>query len=354
MSRNYTPPLDVLQETTSELDRELEHIRSLEQTIGTLAFTRMVDIGLDFENDRVPVNRAIERVMCYEYPAPSTFCYDPVFKRLDGTSLKNFTPRSSRGGKNSKNGVVFGDLGFDNGFWLPVAVKPHEADSAEQAAKLCLKDYFNGVAVGHVGIRSLQPAGYLIDGKKKAYSMTRLEESLTTLDSIDWSTFYPNVDENPGMQQIWTQVARQLATFHSSGANSHLDVAGRNIAVTAENRAFLIDWEKSFISPQQPSEADVRYQFSHPDLASLAETMCYPPNGKYKVGLGIFYGKDGDWWQGFKDIVLDEYIEERKNPDNYPSDVPYGEILGELEVLQASLHQDINAIQENSHNIPVI
>jgi len=337
VGRNYTPPLEALNNASSGADRELERIRAFERTIGRFVGTHETEIQLDF-NDWVPTNSAIDRVMTYEYPTPPTLRYDPAFSEIDGSPLEGFSPRSARGGKNSRHGVFFGDLHFRNGLDLPVAVKPYEEEDPKKTAWSTLKDYYNGLAVGHIGLYSLQPVGHLLDGSKTGYSITLLEETLTTLDSIDWSNYYPNIGAHPGMSNIWSQIGRQAAMLHSLGANTHWDMAGRNMAETAEDYAFFIDWESSVISPVQPPQAEMRFEFSFPDLKELMRTMCFSPYAQPEAGLGIFHGKNGDLWQAFRDVVFDEYLGVREDMATAAGDkAQRTEVMSELDVLQGSL-----------------
>lgn len=342
MIERYGSPSDVMfSQGWPKIDHERDRVQEFEHVIGNLAITQIVEAEIDF-TDRVPVKRAIERFMTYEYSGSRTLYLAPKIEHLGNTTVAQFSPRVARSGKNSAHGVFFGDLAFDDGRALAVAVKPHTLHDATNSS---LVDYFNGVAVNKLGLFSLQPAGCLLDTDNRAYSLTVLDETLTTLDSIDWTSFYPDMDKHPGMQQIWSQIARQLGLLHSAGAMTHGDLAGRNIAVTADNYAFLIDWERAHISTVQPGDAEVRYEWSHPDLASLLESMCRPPHDDFKAGLGIFYGDKGavgNWWQGFREMVFDEYVNTRQGMADTTTDKYLkAEVKSELQVLGISLLNDM-------------
>ncbi|HSX53048.1 MAG TPA: hypothetical protein VLF90_01615 [Patescibacteria group bacterium] len=225
----------------------------------------------------------------------------------------DFIPRKYRSGKFSAHGVFFGDLRIEtnNGVVeeIPVAVKPHEDDAGE-ANDSCLLEYVNTLAVAEMGVYTLQPVG-IINGRKRAYSLTLLDEDITTLDSIDWRNFYPDIDKDPGMIDIWSQVARQAAMLHSIGNIMHGDLAARNIATTVDDTAFFIDWEMANISKQKTHGSLTSWAFAHSDIDRLIASMCVLPDPKYGGGIGIFTGKEGDWWGAFKRIFFDEYASYR-------------------------------------------
>ncbi|HLC91911.1 MAG TPA: hypothetical protein VJC09_02565 [Candidatus Saccharimonadales bacterium] len=221
----------------------------------------------------------------------------------------SFAPRKHRAARFSSHGLFMADLHVETEkgdvLDIPVAVKPHE-DEAGEANDTCLREYVNTLAVAQMGIHTLQPVG-IINGMERAYSLTRLEEDITTLDSIDWSNFYPNMEDNPGMLNIWSQVARQAAMLHSIGNNMHGDMAARNIATTIDDAVFFIDWEMANISKQKPHGSTTSWAFAHSDIDRLVASMCMPPDPKYGGGIGIFTSKDGDWNAAFEKIFFNEY-----------------------------------------------
>lgn len=280
-----------------ELNRVREFALVLEQGVGL----ELSDVMLDL-TEETPVENAISRFRTYDYKGVPTLYLDKPFQIGEGDKA-SFTPRISRGGKSSFHGVFFGDMQLGD-YSVPVAVKPHKADGAIRS---CLSDYLGNHAVRSLNFHNLTPVGFIIDNEERAYSLTVLDESLTTLDSIDWSDFYPEIEGNPGMQEIWREISAQAAILHASGSASHGDFAARNIATSADGGVFLIDWEKSRLSTGEPRDVEVRYNHSHADLSVLLESMCLPPHADFKSGIGIFYGKEGDWWDGFCKIFFDEY-----------------------------------------------
>lgn len=222
-----------------------------------------------------------------------------------------FTPRVSRG-KKSAHGVFFGDIVFDNDRTLEVAVKPFTDDNNEWCA---LYDQLSNYAVRKIGLYTLEPAGVLLDGNREhgtSYSMTVLEEGMTTFDSIDWTDFADAMEENPGMTELWRSLARTVAVLHASGQSNQGDLAGRNIATSDDGGAFLIDWEKARFSGDAPRDAETRYQFSSVDLTQLVESMCQRPDDPLMPGLGIFNLERNDWWEQFCTIFYDDYLDTRR------------------------------------------
>lgn len=332
-------------ELSKVFDIEQGRVEEFAESILGVRQTQVIETYMDFD-DRTPVRQAINRFMSFEYRGVPTLYLDENLKNLGSIALTGFTPRVARGGKNSAHGVFFGDLLFEE-ISVPVAVKPHTIEGATRSS---LTDHFNGVAVNKLGLFALQPAGCLLNNEQRGFSLTMLDETLTTLDTIDWTNFYPDVEDHPGMMQIWSQVARQLGLLHSTGAMSHGDLAGRNIAVTADNYAFLIDWERAHISTHQPLDAEIRYEFSHPDLASLLESMSLPEDNAFKAGLGIFYGKKGElseWWEGFKTLFFDEYLSIRREiAETSNNKQLLAEVERELQALNISLLNDMKMMHD--------
>ena len=328
-----------------DADPEAERILAFQEALGRCASKQVIGQNyIDFEL-LTPVKHAVGLFKTYEYNGLSGFYVESPHSELLGAEDVSFGPRNARGGRNSAHGVFFGDIIFGDNKRLPVAVKPHQLGGANESV---LTEHYNTRAVRGLGLYSLEPVAVLLgyDNSESAYMITKLEETLTTLDTIDWSDFYPKIDSHPGMTQIWSQIARQVAFLHSSGSNMHGDLAGRNIAITADDYAFLIDWERSHISKIKPRDAEIRYAFSHPDLSMLVETFVLSPNDRFKAGLGIFYGKQGNWWQGFRDIFLNEYIDTRLQFAETNNDQQ--DVKEEIEVLLASLQNDMEAAWQYS------
>lgn len=338
-----------------QVDKELERVVRFQEFLsGT---ERVVPFRPEFDFDEdLPVKNAISRFLAYEATGETTMYLDPNFisEKLEDTL--SFSPLVSRGGKRSAHGVFFGDLYCGESHIATVAVKPHEISGIDS----CLNDYANTLAVQDLGIFSVQSLGLLMNKNNKniAYSFTVLEETLTTLDSIDWSNFYPASESNPGMQEMWRVLSDQLAVLHDGGNISHGDMAARNIATIAEQEGsgsiFFIDWEMARISNLKPRDAEVRYNHSYADLSVLLESMCLPPHGSFKSGIGLFYGKNLDWWKGFKEVFFDEYCDVRRllavKGKHHISTMR--EIEDELKALEASLFNDIKMMEDICSAIP--
>jgi len=332
-------------------EKELERVTAFQSTLGSIVEIKPVSTEMNLKEVN-PVDDKVEHFMRYERLGKTALYLDPGFQDYKSSEEIRFEPLTTRVGKNSMHGVFFGNLVFDEQGEVPVAVKPYVDDKPNQASS---KDYFNNVAVKELGISSLLPVGFVIDGKDQAYSMTRLEDSLTTLDSIDWSGFYPNIDEHRGMREIWSQTARQLALVHSLGSIMHGDIAARNIGIAPDNGgAILIDWEHSHISLHSPRDAEVRYSYSHNDLNTLVESMCLPRHINFKPGIGIFYGKDGDWWGTFDELFYEEYASLRADYavlGNHKGAVA-ASVNEELEVLENSLKDSMVMQKDICSQIP--
>jgi hypothetical protein len=331
-------------------DKEFDRVRSFGSSLERLDTIQLADFSLDLDQPQ-PAEQFIKHFLDHERLGGAVLYLHPQYKLFTERDSVSIEPLVARTGKHSAHGVFFGNLVFDNQLLLPAAVKPHW-DSPERS---CMKDYLNNDAVNMLGLNSLQPLGFLLDRDGDAYSFTALEDSLTTLDTIDWSNFYPDINNNIGMREIWSQVARQLAYVHSIGSVMHGDLAARNIAIRAdEGGVSFIDWERAHISKQQPRDAEVRYAYSHIDLSTLLESMCIPPHAEMKAGIGIFYDKPGDWWQGFIDLFYNEYRGlrlEYAEQGNHNGTV-LTEVKDELGALEASLRGDMDMMQHVCASLP--
>lgn len=223
-----------------------------------------------------------------------------------------FNPRRSRAGKNSVHGVFFGDIILSTGQVVSLAVKPHSVENNERSA---LTDMLSTHIVEQLGFYTLKPAGVLLQDDPvydTAYSLTVLDEGLTTFDSIEWTHFATDLSKNPGMREQWRAVANQVAVLHDSGQACHGDLAARNVATSGDGGAFLIDWEKARFSGIPPRDAEVRYQFSYADISVLLESMARSPRAPFKPGIGLLNERSGDWWATFKEVFLDDYFITRR------------------------------------------
>lgn len=354
-----------------ELDRRGEtHVvdneaRRITEFIGVLTDVKHVapiapDVNMD---DDLPVEYAKRRFLAFDFNNETTLFLDPSIIGSEGVDADEttltFEPLVARSGKRSAHGVFFGRLQVGDSE-IDVAVKPHTTN----ALKTGPDDYFKMAAVREEGFHTLTPIALLLADKDAdvAYSMTLLEEGLTTLDSIDWLSFFPNITRNPGMQELWREVSGQVAILHSDGKKSHGDLAARNIAIHPDGAAFLIDWEYAYITGIPPRDAESRYNRSYSDLSTLLESMCLPPHANLggvegiggKSGIGIFYGKEENWWEGFCDIFWDEYVHTRLQVASLGNHKGRAlqEVKEELEELERSLQEDMRMMQDICASIP--
>lgn len=293
-------------EAHGSVDQEFIRIQDFKNSLSNVDAVRPVTAEFDF-SDPNPVGGVISRFGNYEEVWSLPTLYVDAAKPSEATKDMKFHERVSRDPGKSKHGVFFGDLEFSNGHSVEVAVKPH-LDDVRQS---CLTDYFNYKAVADLGINTLEPFGFVLGEEGKAYSLTVLDRSLKTFDSIDWSEFYPQIDRNPGMANMWTQIALQTAIIHSMGRLNMGDEAPRNMANTAGGHNFLFDWEHANINVLPVNDAEIRFGLSYKDLFAVLEGCILPPVPGYKEGIGIFYGKEGDWWQGFEEMFFADYREAR-------------------------------------------
>lgn len=340
------------------VDAEAQRIAEFFDMLGEISIIKTINPDIDFTNER-PIDAAQKRFMTYEYDeqqaGPALFLNPAVMARPEGeNTYLEFEPLIARSGKRSAHGVFFGILSV-SGCDLPVAVKPHTNDNAFQTG---LNDYFKLHAFAEEGFDTLQPAGLILSDREtnRGYSLTVLEEGLTTFESIDWVNFYPNVVDNPGMQEMWRKVSDVTAMLHADGNKSHGDLAARNIAQLPEGCTYLIDWEYAYISKEPPVSVEARYRQSYADLKVLLESMCLPSHKvvEGKLGIGIFYGKDGDWWEGFRQVFFDEYVAMRKHlaAEGSHRGKVRDEVKQEIYLLERSLREDIETHRQTCADIP--
>lgn len=290
-------------------DREQDNARSFQELLIRNYRTGPTEINVETQGmfpEPDPVQSAKNRFK--SYGEQDVFYLEKPFYQPEHQTNMAFQPRITRGGKRSYHGVIFGDLLIGSNQTVPVAVKPHKDDNAIDS---CLSEYFNNEAVRQLGFHNLDPVGFIVRSEDEAYTLTVMDDSISTLDTIDWSNFYPDISTDPGMQDIWRQISYQTAVLHAHGNMSHGDLAARNITTTIEGGVFMIDWEKARINLTSPRDAEVRYNHSYSDLSVLLKSMCRPAHSSFKAGVGLFYGKSMDWWDGFEEIFFDIYKQTR-------------------------------------------
>lgn len=270
-------------------------------------------------------------------------------------SLVGFEPLVSNSNKTSRNGVFFGIFHFDDGSEVRVAVKPHESfeddiTSRREAEKTCLKDYFTNVAAQEAKFDSLIPFGFLLDEDGSQYSLTVLDEDLKSFDGMEWSKFYTEGFETSGMETLWSKTASQVALLHSTGNSFHGDLYPRNVATDSDGHIILHDWEFGNLTTEAPNDIEDRFGKSWLDIKSLMIGMARPsylPQNQ-NPGIGLFENCDGSWWEGFKEIFLDDYLDWRRTfaaQGKHHTQV-VRETEEELVQLEHALHMQIDQMQQ--------
>lgn len=338
---NLFPNPEKLETITHEVDPDAKRVAEFINVLGRISAATTCNPDFDFDRDELPVDAAERRFINNQLTGELTF-----FGFETDELPISFEARVARGGKRSNHGVFFGDLNFSD-HSVAVAVKPHH----DNASKTCFGDYFKGCAVRQLGTYTLKPFGFIIGevGDNRAYSMTELEDGVSTLDSIDWSTYLPDDSLHPGMQELWRSTREQAAVLHAEGRISHGDMAARNIATTTEGSTFFIDWELACIKATKSNNVQARVEQSYIDLQKLLESMASPPNAKnITPGIGLLFNKEVDWWGAFDDIFFEGYRQARimlaensEQPKMVKKDVEI-----ELDVLERNLRRDTEMMKE--------
>lgn len=322
---------------------ELQRLHDFQAALVGVHHIETIDGSLPLAGDD-PVHDTAQYFLRTHARASNALFVNPEHQTLTEATPVSFEPRSARGGQHSAHGVMFGDLLLDNGEVVPVAVKPHQDDPQMSA----VKEYFCDVAVRQLGLENLVPFGVVITRHGASYSLTHLEEGLTTLDSIDWRYVVDHVEDNSDLLATWSNVARYAALLHSVGNVRQGDFAPRNIAQRPDNAGiFLIDWEKSRISTDTPRDAEVRWNNSYFDMGELLEALIRPvesetPNGELKTGIGLLQGTMEQQWQGWEHLVFNEYRAMRLEYARNKHELR--EVEDELRELQNSLRQRLRLV----------
>lgn len=307
---------------------ELSRVRQFQEALTEVGTVQPVDIPL-YMDSLNPVHDASRQFLQYgrENVGPTLYVdSSEPWLAAASTGTVRFTPRRARGGHHSAHGVFFGDLitdGVEGS--IPVAVKPHY-DSPEES---CVGDYLSYAAARSADVPTLQPVGFLLSHSgDTAYSLTRLESELTTLDSVAWE----GMDAGSDLASVWGQVARQVALLHAAGMAGHGDLAARNIGIKPDGgAAILLDWERARLSMATPRDSEAHFGVTYPDLKSLLESMVHPPNHKFNAGIGLIDFRSDNAWSIFSELVFNEYIDMRMGHAKQHEQAAVDEELLELE-----------------------
>jgi hypothetical protein len=317
------------------LDTEVDRLGRFQEALGQIESVQLVDIPMNLDTPQ-PVQDTAKYFLDMEKRPGVNLYLDPDAAPPAEAGTPSFVPFRSRN-KHSAHGVFFGTLQYEDGTATPVAVKPHDI-AADQS---CTTDYFTNTAARELNLETLKPVGMIVGAGDTAYSMTALEP-IDTLDNIDWKTVIETEGYEGETMMVWGQVARQAGMLHSLGQVAHGDLAARNVAISEDERGvFFIDWEHADISTLAPRDAEARYDHSRKDMGELMESLARPLNDRYKAGIDLFQKYENPW-QGFRDLVFDEYVATRMGFAEASGDI--AEVRAELHELELSLKSHLDLI----------
>lgn len=282
------------------------------------AHVESVQVNIDPDAE-IPAAEAQSRFTRLHYPTLPTLFVVPEMYEFAEEGILGFEPFTSRSGNASRHGVFFGAIICNDGSQIAAAVKPHDLSAGTGPRYLdeesCLKEFFANAAAQKLGFEGLQPLGFAHNREGTFYSLTLLNESLDTLDTLDWTSFCAENFTNIGMKEIMHKTALQAAFLHQNGKSNkgdsfHGDMAARNVAIDLDGHVFFIDWEDGVVTNASTCDIEERFGRSLTDIKAFMVSLARPAGLKYNPGLGIFE-HSSDWWVDFKDIFLDDYIETR-------------------------------------------
>lgn len=312
------------------------HIELLDLKVDCTAFDPIKDAMERFNADHVPETE-------------SKFYVTPELGDYENETVVGFRPYTSRSGNASYHGVFFGEMHFSDGSEMSVAVKPHDLGEQNfiEDRESCTKDYFANIVAKKLGFESLQPVGMIIDKDGAQYSITKLDETLDSFDTMDWNSFFADDFKNEGMKELWYKTALFTAMLHETGDSYHGDLAARNVATNPEGHVFLIDWEKGGLTNEPPLDIDARFGHTLIDVQSLMVSMVRPSDLKHNPGLGMFQHSTNRW-EDFKEVFLYDYLEARllhaaQGNHHMKS---FRETQDELTQLEYTLEQKMDQLEE--------
>ena len=300
---------------SNELLPEERRIAEFQQTLARVGLTELTYTRVD-TGQADPAFAAQKSFFAGpDFKGEPTFYLNSDVAHEFTSDIVDFEPFVSRG-KGSAHQVFFGALMLADGSEVHVAIKPYESDPTDPSQRYaaeenCFRDYFTNVAAKDCGFESLESVGFILDQEGYPYSLTLLEESLSTLDSINWTRFYEQGYETVGMRELIHKVALLTAWLHSNGDSFHGDLALRNVATNPHGHVFFIDWEKGKVTNLPSGDVEERFGKSWLDLKTFLADIAKPTKCE-NPGAGLFTLCEEDWWTAFKDIFLDDYVEYRK------------------------------------------
>jgi Lipopolysaccharide kinase (Kdo/WaaP) family len=322
MTVETAPPTQEVVSLMGEQARAAHFNELLVSADAYVAIATSVELHLDH-----PTEEAARRFLGTERLAGTNVYLAPDFTNLAESGGATFVRHQTRSGKRSTHEVFFGDMLFEDGTVLPVAVKPHQDDSLHS----CATDYFTNEGARQMRLETFQSVGMVVGSDGTAYSLTVREPLVETLDSINWE--YVARTEPDKLTTIWSQVARQAAMLHAPGRVSHGDLAARNIAMRQDGSIFFMDWEHAQLSALPARDAEIRYAHSRKDIGELMESLIRSRHDPFKGGIGLLAGHP-EPWKAFRALVFDEYAATRLG---FAAPAEQTDVKDELTELERSL-----------------
>lgn len=228
---------------------------------------------------------------------------------LAEADLNRFDVIRSAKAETSAHGVFFGLLSNpDTKQALPIAVKPCVDNPSKAYA-----DWLNNNLIARTGRRYFEPIGFILDSDR-AYSITKIEPGVETLDNTDWRQVLLD-PQNPryvGQREQLGDLSVALADLHQERI-FHGDPQFKNIATDPAGNTFFIDWESAQFFGESVS-AETQLKKAKHDLKILYFSMA-APDTNHGVGLLSSYDRHLQW-EHFNTFILTPYIERRFELDD--------------------------------------
>lgn len=307
------------------------------------------DIGL-----ADPTVDATRRFIAEQYrPETTLYLVPELSDELAGNVVGFEQIVSSLDSSASGHGVFFGSIYLADGGELQVAVKPHhigdaDANDRRKMERSCLRDYFTNVAAHEAKFDGIKSIGFMLGDDGTPFSLTLLDLSINTLETVEWTKMYKEGHETSGMKADLEKAAILLARVHVTGDSFHGDPAPRNCAGNLDGQMFLIDWELGNITTQSDESGKTRSKMTYYDLSRFMRSLAHPKSLPKEAGVAMFKDCKGSWWDAFKDVFLDSYMDWRLAlvADGSHQAKAVRQTKEELEHIQEKLRMDMLMIQD--------
>lgn len=236
------------------------------------------------------------------------------FDWLPASGLDRFDVVRSAKAETSAHGVFFGVMtSSQTDDSLPVAVKP-----CTENPKKAYLDWLNNNLVARTGRKNFIPIGFIFD-EDRAYSITRIERGVETLDNTEWNNVLmdPESQQYEGQREELAELGRELAGLHQDKI-FHGDPQFKNIAVDPAGKIFFIDWESAQFFGDNASSQVLNKKAAH-DLEILYYSAA-APEARKGVGLLSAYSPELQWCY-FNKFILTPYLEARLEADDSAENV---------------------------------